>query len=206
MELDKFKNRFCINLKRREDRWKDSIKEFEKNRIKFVERFEAIDSLDLKDESVKIKKGAYCLSLTIQKLLIMAKEKNYEHVMIFEDDVTFHNDFKNLSDKFLTDIKSKLKDWDMIYFGVNNITKPIKVSDNINKLTKAYSAHCMIIRNTMYDEILNLIEIEGKNKEIDVIYGEMHKYTNSYCSNPALASQREGFSDIECKVVKSYVS
>lgn len=205
MDINSFKHKFCINLERRKDRLKETLLEFEKNDILDVEIIKAIDSKYYYVDDISINKGAYCLTLTIKQLIERAKEENYSEIVIFEDDVVFVDNFQELSSKYLIEIFNELNDWDMIYFGVNNINPPIKIKKNINKLTKSVSSHFFIIRNTMYDNILKMINKEGKIKQIDLIYSDFHKNINAYTHNPAICFQRKGYSDIENKIVKKYV-
>jgi hypothetical protein len=200
-----FKHKFCINLNRRKNRWRNSFKNFSNNNITGVKRFIAEDHYDVKNKNIKINKGSYCLGLTIEKILLKAKERGYEEVLIFEDDVEFVENFEKLSENYLKDIYKYCSEWDMIYFGVNNIKTPMKINKNINKIKKGYTSHCMIIRDTVYDMILEKFNKYKYIKEIDVIYSEMHEYINAYTPSKALCVQREDFSDIEEKVVKKYV-
>lgn len=205
MKINNYEHKFCINLNRRKDRWRNSFKGFSSNNITGVKRFMAEDSHHVECKKIKIKKGVYCLGLTIKKILLKAKEKGYKEVLIFEDDVEFVENFEKLSENYLKDIYEYCSDWDMIYFGIDNIKTPMKVNKNINKIKKGYTSHCMIIRDTVYDMILENFNKYKYVKEIDVIYGEMHEYINAYTSSKALCVQREDFSDIEQKVVKKYV-
>ena len=205
MKINNFRHKFCINLDRRSDRWKETQKELQKNNITNVIRISAIDGKDINDNTIKIKKGVYALGLTIKNILLKAKKEKYNEIVIFEDDIEFVENFNQKCNEYLINIENKYPNWSMLYFGVNNIEKPIKLENNIIKLTKAYTSHCMIIKSDVYDLILDKFEKEGKTKEIDVIYSELHKEIKAYSISPALCVQRECFSDIENKVVKKYV-
>ena len=203
--INDFKYKFCINLDRRADKWEETKKEFKKNNITNVKRISAVDGNTIENSDLKVKKGVYALGLTLIKLISEAKDKNYKQILIFEDDVEFVGNFNELSEGYLNEIFERYKNWSMIYFGVNNIEAPIKLENNITRLKKAYTSHCMVIKSDIYDLILDRFEKEGKIKEIDVIYSDLHKKIEAYSTSPALCIQRESFSDIENKVVKKYV-
>jgi hypothetical protein len=73
---------FLINLKDREDRLVQSLDEFEKNNIKGVERFDAIKITEDSDLGWVIR-GCTHSHMDILKMQV---EKNWDKVVIFEDD------------------------------------------------------------------------------------------------------------------------
>jgi GR25 family glycosyltransferase involved in LPS biosynthesis len=148
---------YIINLKRRTDRKENMIKEFEKENItnyKFIEAFDGTDDKiiekfdKLKNKTNIINSGHYACLLSHIKAILLAKKKNYNSVIILEDDVFFDNNF-------LEKIKNiKIVDYDMIYLG--GITSRIKLF--FNKWAKTnyiIGAYAYLIKKNIYDVILN---------------------------------------------------
>ncbi|MEI6710981.1 MAG: glycosyltransferase family 25 protein [bacterium] len=72
---------YCINLDRRTDRWEVAQKEFKKAGIlDRVIRFSAFETP---------KKGAAGCLLSHRTIVQIAKERGWENVLVFEDDIEF---------------------------------------------------------------------------------------------------------------------
>ncbi len=185
---------YCINLDRRPDRWAECQLEFEKINLN-VERVSAIDGRKIKNNT-RLKNGALALTLTVYDIITEAIEKKYNKILILEDDIEFTEDIK----VFNEEISSLPSNWDLLYFGGNhNIhagsSQPVKVNEHFKRLHNTYSTHAIGISLTG----LSIIDAKLKThiKEIDVLYAEIQKVANVYCFNKLLATQRDGFSDIE---------
>jgi glycosyl transferase family 25 len=197
MELKKYFDKiYCINLDRRPDRWKKVQKEFEINNIKDVERYSAIDGNTLINNT-KLLNGELGILETHYNLIKKCKEDNLNNVLIIEDDVCFTSEFKNFEDY----ISKVPDDWDFIFLGGNHVygIPPIKINDKVLKLNHTVSLHCVVIKNTLFDVILNILS--KKTKQVDSHYADLQKVYNAYCFYPNLAKQLVDFSDIQNKVV-----
>ena len=190
---------YCINLNRREDRWNETLEELKKWGLSdSVSRYSAIDGNTLNNDTV-INNGELGILTTHINIITEAKENNYNNILILEDDIEFTKEIENI-DEYMSLVPS---DWDMLYFGGNHnkhIGKEINLlNEKIIKLNETYGIHCVVINNTVYDLILNLIT--KRNKPIDVYYADIQKSYNCYGFNPSIALQRESFSDIQNKNV-----
>jgi glycosyl transferase family 25 len=192
---DYFDRIYCINLYRRVDRWNLVKEEFNKHSL-MVNRYSAIDGNDLNLEvfsnpSVFETVGQLGCLISHYNVIKTAKYHNLSSVLIMEDDIIFCDDFNLHLEQKMQDVP---ENWDMLFFGANHITRPIRVTDNIYKMTRAYSAHCYAIKNTMFD---SLLEILCQFKEpLDVTYANLQPNINSYVVNPHLVWQNPGYSDI----------
>lgn len=193
---------YCINLDRRKDRWEESLKEFEKwGLFNYIERYSAIDGSKIKNEDKNniLKDGEIGILLTHFEIIKEAKEKKYNNILIIEDDIEFSEKFKDFKSYY----EVTPKNWDMIYFGGNHnvhMGKKINmINDKIIKLDETYGIHCIAIRDTLYDFILEIIK--DKKKPIDVYYAILQKSFNCYGFYPSLALQRVSYSDIQNKIV-----
>jgi GR25 family glycosyltransferase involved in LPS biosynthesis len=191
-----FDKLYCINLDKRPDRWLEAKNEFNKFKIENVERFSGVDGNELK-QNLKILNGEAGILLTHINLIKKCLDDKVSNVLIFEDDVIFTNEIN-----YLDDYMNKLpKDWDMIYFGGNHIygPKPIKINDKILKIDSTVALHCVGIKNTVFEQILQLLPKMAK--QVDAYYTIIQKSFNAYCVTPNIAIQRRGFSDIQNKIV-----
>jgi len=195
---DFFDKTYCVNLDKRKNRWDECVTELTKWGIEGVERVSAVDgsTLNMSDYNTKVEPGALGLILTNIEIIKEAKEKNYSSILILEDDVIFTDEVNNISDYF-----SQLpEDWEMLYLGGNHNTHmgdkpPILINDKVSKIHNTYTTHCVGIKNTMFDVILN--NLPKLSEPIDVQYANLQKIFNVYCFYPAIAKQRVGFSDIQ---------
>ncbi len=187
---------YCINLDRRPDRYEFAKKEFEKFGIENVERFSAIDG-NLITNNTNLLKGELGILETHISLIKKCIEEGLNNVLIMEDDVVFTNKLNNL-DEYMLSVPS---DWDFIYFGGNHKygNPPEKINEKVIKLNFTVAIHCIAIKNTMFETILNVLEM--KKKQVDGYYGDLQKIFNAYSFYPNIANQRIGYSDIQNKPV-----
>jgi GR25 family glycosyltransferase involved in LPS biosynthesis len=192
---------FLINLKKRTDRLENFKKQVEKFDLGEFEIFEAVDGTKLNNvQSKLLSRGEIGIIMSNIEIFKKAKEKNYKEIIIIEDDCYFTEEMKNIYD-YISLIPS---DWDMIYFGGNHNLHvgeqpPKIVNDKIIKLHNSYSAHFVIIKSNLFEEIIFLLS--SFNKQIDVVYSDLQKKYNVYSTKNAIAKQLTGFSDIQNKEV-----
>lgn len=194
MFKDHFEQAFCINLDKRPDRWKKSLKQFEKIGIE-VERVEGVDGFELPRASIRPGEVG-CLKSHL-KVFEIAKERNLESFLLLEDDVEFADDFH---ERF-ADVEKELKSYEMLYCGYNMVSgQKQEFSKNLVRLQYVYAAHCVIFKKSCYDDIITALN-GPLLYPVDTVYG-MHQTTHSaYGIKPAIAWQRKDFSDINQEIV-----
>jgi GR25 family glycosyltransferase involved in LPS biosynthesis len=115
---------FVINLKKRPDRKDKMLKKLDKINITNYEFVEAIDGSVEPYVSMYNKKlragffespGAFGVLLSVLKILLYAKNKKYNKILILEDDAIFHNDFNNIFNKKVINLNS----WKLLYLGTS---------------------------------------------------------------------------------------
>jgi GR25 family glycosyltransferase involved in LPS biosynthesis len=197
---DFFDKTYCINLERRKDRWDECLLEFNKHNLTLIERFIAVDGTELPQvTSGFVTPSRLALVLTNIKILEEAIEKNYNSVLIFEDDIEFTDEINLISEYF----KFLPKDWDMLYFGGNHnthirIEPPVIINEKVCKLHSTFSTHCVAINKKSFKTILD--RLKKCDNALDVIYVELQKSLNVYSFYPLIATQRVSYSDIENKI------
>ena len=193
-----FINHYYINLEERKDRNKLIKNELSKIGIKSPNRFNAI----------KNKEGAVGCTMSHIEVLKKAKNKNWDYVVVFEDDVLFLNPTRTinkLNKIFNSDIK-----WDVIILGGNNY-KPYEILDeDCIKVSNCQTTTSYIVKKHYYDTMINNFESglqklkETKIQEkyaVDQYWKELQKKDTFILITPIEVIQREGYSDIGKKDV-----
>lgn len=187
---------FVINLDRRTDRMVQFISQAQRVNIEYSRRVSAIDVCDIEFKNPlnidHFNPGDVACALSHKKVTELAKEMNFPYYLVLEDDVLFRDNFNELFEKYWKEVPEY---WDMVYFGANhNGTNPPKVSENIVKVNGSFTTHAMVIKATMYDDLIRIWT--DPQKQVDVLLSELHSKYNCYCFAPNLAGQRAGKSDI----------
>jgi len=203
---------FIINLKQRTDRKNQMIQEMKKQNITNYEFFDAVRPT-LSDVNKwnpifcsHVKKVVHpskinnykigCLGCMKSHIEIMkiALNRNYENILILEDDTEFIDDFTNLF-KYSNQINN---DYDLLYLSGSHI-KPITNLNNVNNIKKTNftlttGSYC--IKKNIMNYILQ--NINGYNKEIDSFYvSQLQNKFKCYVVIPHITKQKDGYSDIQ---------
>lgn len=196
MEL--LKNTLFINLESRKDRLEHAEAEFKK--------------LGIEAERVNAKKmpnGAVGCTLSHINCLQIAKQRNYEHVFICEDDITFLNPelLKINLEKFHKNCDFI---WNMIVIGGNNVPPYQKLSDYYIRIFQCQTTTGYIVHKNYYDTLIanfkesasNLMKTNNKKQfALDIYWKRLQPQDYWYMIIPATVTQYESYSDIEEQVV-----
>lgn len=186
---------YVINLKEREDRRIHIISELLKINCKNYNLFEGING-NLIPNNSKIKNGAYGLVQTYLKIYEDWKKTENENIIVIEDDCVFVPKFNERLESYMENVP---EDWEILYFGGNHNYHMGAKTDQINehciKLNNTYSAHCVVIKNYVFEELIN--SLKNNPVEIDVMLASLQKKYNSYSPTKKLATQIPSYSDIE---------
>ena len=125
--------------------------------------------------------------------LNMAVEKKC-NILIFEDDVKFINDYKNVISSALDELKNL--EWSLWYMG-GNLLKPIyQVTDHLGKLTWCQSTVAYGVNANFVQRLIHYIP--NQIMPIDLVYTNyVIPNNNCYMTVPMVAVQRNSYSDIE---------
>lgn len=185
---------FYINLESRVDRKQHVEQQFSNIGI-CATRFNAI----------KLTNGAIGCSMSHLKCLELAKQNNWEHVLIVEDDILFLNPelFKTQLDKFLKNHSN----FDVVLIAGNNMPPYQKIDDSCVKVYRCQTTTGYIVQRHYYDTLISNVK-EGiqklmKNPEqhvqyaIDKYWFRLQEKDNWFLITPLTVTQREDYSDIE---------
>jgi len=178
---DKFQQIYCINLDRRQDRWKEANDLFNRFDIS-VKRISAI-------EDDPAWNG---LRLTVISVFEDAIKNGYENILIFEDDIDWA---ENFSERFQQHWENLPQNWDMFYFSAAHQLWPQQHNEYFFRLSWSTAAHAIAFKSTCFESVLE--SLKNTNDAIDVIYSRLQPNLNAYCCINPIAWQRRSFSDIE---------
>jgi glycosyl transferase, family 25 len=197
MEL--FQHSLFINLDSRTDRFDHALEEFDKFNIE-VERVPAI----------KHKQGAVGCTMSHIKCLQLAKARDYEHVFICEDDITF-TDPKKLQESAELFKQNIQLDWDVLIIGGNNVPPYKKITDYCARIFNCQTTTGYIVRKHFYDTLIanfkesatNLMRKPENGREfaLDIYWKKLQTQHTWLMLTPPTVTQYESFSDIEQKNV-----
>jgi len=182
-----------INLHKRIDRKKDIEKELNDFELDY-ERFEAIETPDF---------GLVGCGLSHLNVLKLAKDRNYENVLIMEDDFTFVIS-KEEFEKQLNEFFSLNIPYDVCFLSYYVLQHHETSFNVINKVVEAQTASGYIVHNSYYDKLINLYEwaipmLEQTRMHWvygnDQIWKQLQKEDNWYYFKTRIGKQKHGYSD-----------
>jgi GR25 family glycosyltransferase involved in LPS biosynthesis len=185
MKLEKmFPLIYYINLDSRKDRRKLAENEFNKLGIS-PKRFSAI-----KNDVPWM--GCLQSHLTILK----EAQKSKKSVIVFEDDVEFIGNYKEVIEKSLNEL-SKFN-WDLFYLGGNVLKDIYQETEHLGRLQHCQSTHAIAYSYKALEYLIPFLE--ANTYILDVLLADyVIPYTNCYITIPMTAIQRTSFSNIENK-------
>ena len=175
---------FYMNLARDVDRNKNLLAQFEKFNITNFERFDAISVAEIPDKSLwrnlNQKDDKYILGnlghqYSTLEIIKLAKERGYEKILIFEDDIEILEDPSQL----LISNKTILNDWDLLYFG--GYVEP-------QYRNQIVCIHAYAIKDTLFDDILNMLPVSGM--ETDNFYAKIIQHMSYNGNSDGMYSTR----------------
>jgi glycosyl transferase family 25 len=185
---------FYINLKSRPDRKKHVEEQLKIINIT-AERFNAI----------KLPNGALGCSMSHLKCIEIARDNNWEHVLIIEDDIKFLNPL--LFIKQINKFFNLHSDWDVVLIAGNNLPPHEIIDDSCVKVAQCQTTTGYIVKKHYYNTLIENIRegITNLIKEpklhflhaIDKNWFKLQQKDNWYLIIPLTVTQREDYSDIE---------
>ena len=182
-----------INLKKREDRKEHIEKQLDEFCLSY-ERFDAFETPDCG--------GVGCMKSHLE-VLKLAKQRDYNNILILEDDFTFLVSKEEFEEQLKKFFQLKI-DYDVLFLSYNiELFKPL---DNgiINKVINSTTASGYIINKNYYDTLINLYEYalplldETRMHWIymnDQIWKKNQEKDNWYYFIKRIGKQMDGYSD-----------
>jgi len=200
MKLSNLSNNiYVINLPERTDRKEHILKELNKIECENYIIFNAINGNNIINPT-SLRNGMYGLVRTYQSIYEDWKVKNPDNILIIEDDCVFTDNFNSYLEEYVNNIPS---DWEMMYFGGNHNYHMGYTTQKVNnyciKLNYTFSAHCVLLKNYVFEELIN--NLNNLKIENDVMMAHLQKKYNAYSPLKTMASQITSYSNIENMVV-----
>jgi len=187
-----------INLDHREDRREYVLNELKKIGLVEPERFSAI----------KMPAGNVGCTLSHIRCLELAKSREWPHVFICEDDITFTNPSVFL-DSLKNFVDSNLV-WDVLIIGGNNAPPFTIINSFCVRVQNTQTTTGYIGKKEYYDRLIanykeglaNLMRESEKKKmfAIDVWWKQLQQRDRWYLLTPLTVNQKYDYSDIEERV------
>ena len=164
-----------------------------------TERFNAIKN---------VVNGAIGCSMSHMRCIQIAKERNWDHVFVCEDDIMFTNVplFLTQLNRFLATVS----EWDVVLLAGNNIPPYRVINDACIQVSNCQTTTGYIVKAHYYDTLIanyregiNLLMRNPKQKlayAIDRYWFELQRQHRWFLITPLSVVQREDYSDIEQRV------
>ena len=178
----------CINLKHRQDRWKNICDQMKQFPAYFkLQRFDAIYN--------KQNPRIGCAESHLAQIR-MAQEKNMGFIFLLEDDITFT---ESAYERLLMALRNVPDDWDILLCGCYQTPLGDRVYDDIYRIYYAQGTHCLLYRSTCYEKMLSYSQ-QPLSIDDYISYLAVTGEINLYHVSPPLAFQQSGYSDIQQKI------
>ena len=211
---------FVINLAHRTDRWEQVQAELAKVGYESYERLDAYGVQNLPPERYTSSISAFEMTgwfgnkFSHYRAIELAKERGWDAVMVFEDDVVLHPEFNTYVTEAIEQLASR--QWDWLQFGGNHkhftgwmprishvdgmpylfVKEGLHpVTPRLARIDTMLTAHAYIVKSAVYDFILS--HAITSELSIDTFYAyEVHPRFRCYCVTPCVANQSPGVNDI----------
>jgi GR25 family glycosyltransferase involved in LPS biosynthesis len=184
-----------INLQDREDRKQHVEEQLRMVGFQNPERFNAV-VMDI---------GAIGCSMSHLRCLETAREKNWDHVLICEDDVLFLN--PELFTQQMNTFLENHDDWDVVFLGGHNNQQYIPVDDSCVQVHRCQTTTGYLVKSHYYDKLIDIMKegVEMFIKEphnfsiyaVDRYWFRLQELDKWYLIIPLSVTQKEDYSDIE---------
>lgn len=200
MTLDNISNKiYVLNLKTRTDRREHIVNQLQKINCNNYIIIDAIDGKELVN-TTRLTNGMLGLNHTYLKIYDEWVKESPDNIIIIEDDCVFLDNFNEELLNYMSNIPS---DWEMLYFGGNHNyhvgSQTEKINDYCIKLNNTYTAHCVVLKNYVFEELIK--NIRSMEIENDVYMATLQKKYNAYSTSKKITTQLPNFSDIENRLV-----
>ena len=196
MKLDEIVDEIIVmNLDRRTDRLNHCVAQADQHNFSFI-RLKATDWKDLHYIPKGFRLGEFALNQTYLNALDYCISKDFNTVLIMEDDFDF---CENLEER-LDEIKQIPDDWDLIYLGANHYhlgagtIPPEKINDNILKVKSSFCAHAIIYNRKMLTEIRD--RLSKSDCVVDLMLSRLQPDFNCYGFVKNICKQYDSHSDL----------
>ena len=149
-------------------------------------------------EGIVDSNGIKGLVLSMRKLFQHCLDKGYENVLVLEDDAEWL--VPNVNNFTAETLPQLPKDYHCFYLGLNLLTAPKRISQNILRVDSAYSSHAIGYSRKGIELIMPYLMRDEIVPYDIILMKEIQPQGLCYATIPMLCTQRVRFSRIENKV------
>lgn len=197
---------YMVNLKDRTDRANQMKVECDKIGLQYT-RFEAINSRHIpipkwvfseQNKRKRFSPGAYALAKTTLQILDEAIEKNFESILILEDDIKWNPSTNAIMALVIKELPSN---WSILQLSQMHDKWPqnIKGKNNIKRLIATYHGSAYAIHYTVFQQYRAFL-LNPYMAIDDWMVKHLQPLGNCFGTYPNLAAQVPGVSDISYKM------
>jgi GR25 family glycosyltransferase involved in LPS biosynthesis len=181
---------FVKNLRRRPDRLEHMTNQMASIETPFT-------LLDAVDDRGTLKDAIWWNAQNGLQIVRYAKAAGLSSVISLDDDCVFVDNFNER----LTELWPYIPgDWDMVSFG-DVLDKAVQIHPGIVHTHRSWGGHATLIRNTVYDRLLECITGDiYSDEEVNL---KLKHSINYYVFSPSLVTQLDGFSDLKNRYVNN---
>lgn len=198
-----FPARFYVNLTKREDRrqeTEDCLRQCGLN----AARIAAVDGKLVRNTHGYELPGQYGCTASHRLCLRAAETSRAEAVLILEDDVILHPDFRRI-----VQAAEWPDDWALLYFGCAHLREPEPIGKGIVRVTGAYGTFAYAVRRSHFRSVRcamngGMKNPQGRSLVCDEVLAELSKTLPTYGFYPNLAWVRCDLSDITGRTQSTY--
>jgi hypothetical protein len=139
----------------------------------------------------RFSREAYGCAVSHLEAVREARVLGYESLLMFEDDVELHANFRGLFERFAAELPAQ---WDAILFGGIHREDPCSISAHVARIVRCNSTFAYALNRSIFDAWLE------QNEQFALPIDEVNKTLQTqfafYCSIPPLAWVTRDYSDI----------
>jgi glycosyl transferase family 25 len=147
----------------------------------------------------------------------LAKQNNWNNVLILEDDCIFTQDATEI-DQYISTFLSKVKNWDVFFLSTRVLEKEPSSCLHISRILKSTQAHAYVVNAHYYDTLMacfhdsynqlenNVFFQTVKDECLDQKWHDLQSKGQWYAGDALVAKQDKGFSDIELKIIQRSIN
>lgn len=198
-----FPVRYYVNLTKREDRRRETEYCLRQRGLSAA-RIAAVDGKLARNTRGYERPGQYGCAASHRLCLRAAESSRAEAVLILEDDVVLHSDFRRI-----VETTEWPDDWALLYFGCAHLREPEPVARGIVRVTGALGTFAYAVRASHFREVRRAMNGDMKNPNgrtlaCDEVLAELSKSLPAYGFYPNLAWVRSSHSDITGSTQSTY--
>ena len=176
------------NLRRRHDRREHMAQELARVGVKYW-------VFDCADDKGTLLSATWWNAQNALQCIRYARKAGLENILVLDDDCVFVPDFNQKFEKLWPHVP---EDWDMVSFGEIYGVRH-QVHPGIVKTTYSWGGHASLVRNTVYDKLLEVIT--GDTWADEEVNLKLKKNINYYAFSPYLITQKADYSDLKHRFV-----